>query len=129
MLCRHLQNEPVYSTDAVSITRQRQPKLLLRTGALRLSGKFRKGTSGNPGGRPKALRPVVEAARALAPEAITVLAAIMRDRDAPHAARIAATNAILDRGFGKAPQIVALDDEGEEPQILKIEFVAPTLDG
>lgn len=36
--------------------------------------------------------------------AITTLAKIMTADDAPHAARVAAANSLLDRGWGKAPQ-------------------------
>lgn len=77
----------------------------------RRSTSFRPGQSGNYHGRPK--RPfgmgTVEAdvkalAREAAPEAITTLKKIMLDERAPHAVRIAAGNALLDRGYGRPAQ-------------------------
>ena len=56
---------------------------------------FQVGQPGNPGGRPKALKAVEEAARAHTEEAIATLAAISKNEDAPDAARIAAAVALL----------------------------------
>ena len=67
------------------------------------------GRSGNPGGRPKALAAVMEAAKAHTAAAIETLAAIMADRRQPAAARIAAAVAILDRGWGKPRQPVGAE--------------------
>jgi hypothetical protein len=67
---------------------------------------FRLGESGNPGGRPKELRDVIELARSHAPEAIETLALIMANPQAPPAARVAAANGILDRGYGRPKETV-----------------------
>ena len=63
--------------------------------------------SGNPGGRPKVLADVQELARERSPDAINTLAAIMDDQKAPPAARVAAANALLDRGYGKPTQPIS----------------------
>ena len=72
------------------------------------NGRFKKGASGNPGGRPKieGLAEMREALKLLVPRAVEVLAEIMDDRNASSSARLAAANAILDRVFGKPTQAI-----------------------
>ena len=65
---------------------------------------FVKGQTGNPGGRPKAEVDVVAIARRNGPEAIQMLAEIMRNPKASESARVSAANSLLDRGFGKPVQ-------------------------
>jgi hypothetical protein len=68
------------------------------------AGGFSKGQSGNPGGRPKVVGEVQELARQYTGEALKTLVGIMRNKKAPPAARAMASNAILDRGYGKPAQ-------------------------
>ena len=63
-----------------------------------------KGQSGNPGGRPKEEHDIRKLARSRGKEAIDTLHAIMNDKTAPPAARIAASVALLDRGYGRPEQ-------------------------
>jgi hypothetical protein len=65
---------------------------------------FKKGQSGNPGGRPKVVAEIKELARAHTGEAIETLVSIMTNPKAAPAARVSAANALLDRGYGKPPQ-------------------------
>ena len=51
----------------------------------------------------------MELARAHCPEAIMTLARIMRDPKAPPGARALACDRILDRGYGKPPQLNTTD--------------------
>ncbi len=56
--------------------------------------------------------------------AVNVLVGIMRSKDATAAARVTAANAILDRGWGKAPQALTNGDDGALELIHRIELRA-----
>ena len=77
-------------------------------------GQFQPGQSGNPGGKPKAIITVVEAARARTVEAIETLTTIMRDKKATSSARVSAAIALLVRGWGKAPQSISIKRDPSE---------------
>lgn len=76
---------------------------------------FEKGKSGNPGGRAKVKladgRTLTDLAREHTPAAVKVLSEIMRDKRAPAAARVAAADKLLNRGWGQAPQTINIMDE------------------
>ena len=67
---------------------------------------FQKGHSGNPGGRPKLPWSIVELARDNTPSAMHTLIEIHEDKNAPPSARVAAAEAVLDRGWGRPTQVV-----------------------
>ena len=64
-------------------------------------GGFKRGLSGNPGGRPAVSVELRALARERTPEAMRVLTGIMKDPKAPAAARVAACRELLDRGYGR----------------------------
>ena len=66
---------------------------------------FKKGQSGNPGGRSKVVKEVQDLARQHTTDAIKTLVAICK-RGQSEAARVAAASAILDRAYGKPTQTV-----------------------
>lgn len=72
---------------------------------------FKKGQSGNPGGRPKADKRLKELAREKTELALNTLIGIAENEKESASARVAAANAILDRGWGKPCQ--ALEHSGE----------------
>ena len=75
---------------------------------------FEKGKSGNPGGRSRVRtkdgRTLGELARDHTEHALQCLIDIMQDSETPAAARVSAANHILDRGWGRAPQSVSIDE-------------------
>jgi Family of unknown function (DUF5681) len=72
--------------------------------AMTIGKPFKKGQSGNPGGRPKVIAEVRELAREYTGEAVKTLVSIMTNPKSAPAARVSAANALLDRGYGRPPQ-------------------------
>jgi hypothetical protein len=68
------------------------------------SGKFIKGYSGNLSGRTKSDHSIRDLARTYSTAAIKTLAEIASNPNSSDNSRVAACNAILDRGFGKPMQ-------------------------
>lgn len=60
----------------------------------------------------KATAEIRSLARAHTEKAVKVLVGIMSQPKAPAAARVSAAQVLLDRGWGKAAQIMAGDEEG-----------------
>ena len=76
-------------------------------------GRILPGQSGNPGGRPKGVAEVVELARKHTKDAMAALHSIATGIDVPPAARVSASVALLERGWGKPLQPTQeQDDEG-----------------
>ena len=86
--------------------------------------RFKKGQSGNPGGRPKAIAEVRDLARAQTEESLKALVTIRDSAKAAPAARVAAANSLLDRGWGRPAQTISGDPD--DPLKLVVEIIDPT---
>jgi hypothetical protein len=82
---------------------------------------FQAGKSGNPHGRPKAEGKVRKFAQARGMDAIRTLVGLMKSENERVA--VIAAQAVLDRGFGKAPQSFELPAGSSFPALIRIEFV------
>ncbi len=72
---------------------------------------------------PRALTEIRSLARSHTRTALNVLVGIMRSKDATAAARVSAANALLDRGWGRAPQAGGPVENGEPPSTQTIERI------
>lgn len=78
-------------------------------------GSFKPGQSGNPSGRPKKLHDVVTLAQTYTPLAMSTLAEIMRSKKSATASRVAASVALLERGWGKPVQPTEISGPNKGP--------------
>lgn len=75
--------------------------------------RWKKGQSGNPGGKPKEYREVVKLAREKTKMAIKTLEDIAMNGE-NEGARVRASEALLDRAWGKAIQPTSVEDNAVE---------------
>lgn len=73
-------------------------------------GRYLKGTSGNPRGRPKTDEEIKGALKALVPRSIEVLHEILMKEDATDKDKLKAVELIFDRVYGRPFQSVKLDE-------------------
>ena len=85
---------------------------------------WKPGQSGNPGGRPKEVAHVKELARTYTEEAIQTLAEVMRSEQAPFAARVKASETLLDRAWGKSEATVNVKDVRDVRDLSRAEILA-----
>jgi hypothetical protein len=71
----------------------------------------------------KSVMEIRSLARSHTRTALNVLVGVMRSKDATAAARVSAANAVLDRGWGKAPQAIENGDGGALELIHRIERI------
>lgn len=81
-------------------------------------GGARPGAGRRKGAQNKATVIVKDAAQAFTADALDTLAAVMKDVAQPAAARVAAANALLDRGHGKPKQSLDIDARVTTPKTL-----------
>jgi hypothetical protein len=101
----------------------------LRTARNSMRGRpFKKGESGNPGGRPKVTAELRALARVHAPDAIKELVRLAI-KAKNETARVAAIRELLDRGYGKPAQAQVVEtepdsDSGKSAEQLQAEIFA-----
>ena len=76
---------------------------------------FKPGVSGNPGGRPKQRTDLTKLARKYTKTALLAVVRILKDPESGAANQLRAAEILLDRGHGKAPQVVTLDGDSSAP--------------
>ena len=86
---------------------------------------FKKGKSGNPGGRPKVLKDVQEVARSYTAEAMEKAAHLMRNAKS-EMVQAKALEILLDRGWGKPPQHQHMTGENAPVFVARLPEVAPS---
>lgn len=79
---------------------------------------FKKGQSGNPGGRPKLPEEFVELARSRSVDALNYLIDAINDENLPPNARIRAAETIIAYGYGKPSQ--SIDLSGRDNKAIEI---------
>jgi hypothetical protein len=84
----------------------------------RKPGTFEPGKSGNPGGRPKDVGPIKELAKQHTLPAMQALVSALKDKNGR--TRVAAAEAILDRGYGKPTQHHEIDAGDELAKALDL---------
>lgn len=89
----------------------------------RSHGGKRPGAGRRVGAVNKATAPIREIAKQYSLEAIDALVRVLRDDDAPHAAVIGASNAILDRAHGRPSQVISGDDDNPLKVVHVIEII------
>jgi hypothetical protein len=85
---------------------------------------FKKGVSGNPACKPRQIVEVARAAREHTLLALETLRRIASDKDATHSAQVAAAIGLLDRGWGRAPQHITVNDGRKLADLSENELIA-----
>ena len=85
------------------------------------AGRFQKGQSGNPGGRPREIGEIRDLARVHTGAAIEALHGIATDLTAPASARVAASEALLNRAWGR-PSLAISGEADAEPVELVVRW-------
>lgn len=87
-------------------------------------GRFVKGQSGNPSGRPPIPAAQKELLRNLVPEALEIKRMILADADAPLSLKNQVADSILDRVYGKPTS----DTTGDDSAVNKIDLLIRSID-
>jgi hypothetical protein len=92
------------------------------------TGKFKKGVSGNPNGRPKTPQEFKEIVKANTVLAVNTLLQIMSNPKAKDSDKIKAAEVIIDRAYGKAAQPIVGDSEHDAIQVEATQYTKMIVD-
>lgn len=87
------------------------------------TGRFKPGSSGNPGGRPKRTpeqRDALEAVKSLAPDAVRTMERLLKAKNTSPTLKVRIAEIVLDRAYGKPKQSadVSFPHYGEDFEIV-----------
>lgn len=85
------------------------------------TGRFQKGQSGNPGGRPAKLTELTAQCKDMTPAVLKTIESIIKSAKAKDADKIAACRLVLEYGFGKAIQIMEVDVRTQVDSMTSVE--------
>lgn len=112
-------------TETGTETGENQPVNRTANGYQRdAKGRFVKGTSGNPTGRPAVPVKAKEMLISMLPKALNVLQEIIDDPKAKQETKIRAAELVIDRNLGKAVTPVLTETVGKESDMTLSEMIA-----
>jgi len=89
-----------------------------------VTGRFQKGQSGNPGGRPAKLAELTVRCKDMTPDVLQTIQDIILNVEAKDADRLTACRLVLEYGFGKTTQVneLAAANGGDIQLIINVDY-------
>jgi len=101
------------SEEAKTLTKHKRKMHPNSLANLQAPKRWKKGESGNPGGKPRSLYDIQAAARKKSPEAFKTIIKVMEDEKTAPTLKFKCAEIVLERAFGKAAVAVDVDVKQE----------------